>query len=138
MDIFIQHLPGTILPEDLCEFISRGLAMPKHYGSRIPKSGLHHIEIIEIFDPSKEILEHHGIVELESRSMACKLVSILNGTLLSSQTVAVRPYFVRSISRDRRLLHIANLPFDLLEKRAIDRRRAGLRIKHIDCLAAHN
>ncbi|MCP3664458.1 MAG: RNA-binding protein [Gammaproteobacteria bacterium] len=138
MDIFIQHLPRTILPEDLCEFISRGLAMPKCNGLSIPKNGLLHIDIIEIFDTSKEIIERHGIVELESRSMACKLVNILDGTLLSSQTVAVRPYFVRSISRDRRLLHITNLPFDLLEKRAIDRRRSGLRIKHIDCFAAHN
>lgn len=120
MILIIPRIPEITTQQDIRDFLAPGLKRLFRKSSTIDK-----VRIVIYKDLKTNCVEYHALVYVDSDNLGKKLIKNFNAKLLNNKLVAVREYFIRHYSNDRRMNHI--LKNDKGSgKRISDRRRGSM------------
>lgn len=121
MIVFFRNVLASTRYDDIVDFVEPALK-----GGLLRKSGrIERVQMLIIKDPSRQKLEYHALVRVESDGIAGKAIKKLNKHPLLGRKVEVREYVQRRWQNDRRehpMPHNYVLPCE----RKKDRRRDDL------------
>jgi RNA recognition motif-containing protein len=109
MEIFIGNLAENVTLRDLTAFF-------KTFANKA------HIRLIEKRQENGTRIRY-GIADFDSDKLALKAIKKFNGAVLRGQKVALREFFRRSYSNERRALNWRDKPWDGPERRKDERRK---------------
>lgn len=124
MIIFLRRIPASTKKHEISDYLE-----PVLKGSLLQKSGnIESIKILVLRDTQTNTLEFHGLVEIDSDSVAKRVINKLNRKVFKGKNIAVREYHQRSWHNDPRInMHEWNE--ELVNKRQSDRRRRRLEVE---------
>lgn len=121
MWIFYKHLPPGVTAREIRKATMRGVWTGWLQISIKKNRAIKRSKIIQIMDLNKDIVEYHGIVQVESPRLADTIIANLDGKTVNGLFLKPHRYHRRFPSRDRRTF--SQNPHQGQERRANDRRR---------------
>ncbi len=130
MILFVRNIPENTRTKELKDFVEPALDRRFFF---LPKRGrVLKAEILALQNQHNKLIEHHGLVFLDSKpALECAL-SNLRGKRFKNRPLQIREYKYRSTKNDRRRFASANGLFE--DQRLHDRRR-GSNMQVIETLA---
>lgn len=130
MILFIRHIPDNTKTTELKKFVEPALLrqfsfLPKH--GKVVKA-----EILAIQNIHNKIVEHHGLVFLDTQEALQVALRKLRGKRFKNRSLHIREYKHRSLRNDRRRFAAAN---DLFEDQRSHDRRRGVDMLHVETLS---
>jgi RNA recognition motif-containing protein len=130
MILFVRNIPENAKTKDLKEFVEPALA-PRFFF--LPKRGrVLKAEIMALQNIHNKLIEHHGLVFLDSKPALHFALNNLRGKRFKNRPLQIREYKFRSKKNDRRRFANTNGMFE--DQRLHDRRR-GSSMQIIETLA---
>lgn len=120
MILFIQNIPPTTRPHELRNYVAP--AVGEEAESGVEEGRVLKAEVMVIRDRSSNLLEHHGLVVVNSEASGWRAIERLTGLPFNGVPVLVRKYNSRDQQNDRRRSGLPTFQA-ILEKRNRDRRR---------------
>lgn len=118
MMLFFRNIPAPTRPNELYDHVAQAVA--EELNERLKQ--VVKAEVMVIRDKQTNMLEHHGLVSIDSDEAGIRVIKNLNGLQFNGSEVLVRCYKQRDVHNDRRL-NSRPVPQDIIEKRGHDRRR---------------
>lgn len=129
MILFIRNIPESTRPSQLKSFVEPAL---KRRWSFLPAHGqVLKVEIISLLNTSNKLVEHHGLVFLDSKPAVEIALKNLRGKRLNNRALQIREYQHRSLKNERREFNPTPQMFD--DQRQHDRRRGEV-MQHLENL----
>lgn len=119
MILFIRNIPATTRPHELRNFVAPAVGEETNPGGeqgRVLKA-----EVMVIRDRHSNVLEHHGLVVVNSEASGRRAIERLAGLAFNGVPVTVRKFNHRDQQNERR--RMPSTFQAILEKRNRDRRR---------------
>ncbi len=124
MWIFYRHLPRGTTTREINKVTMKGCKAAMGLTSLFRKNPVKRSKIIRINDLETKNTEYHGLVQVDSPTMAQSIIESLNGKTVNGLHINPHRYHRRFPSRDRRSHQTAHP--NQLERRKGDRRRSNL------------
>lgn len=121
MILFVRNLPESAKTKDLKDFVEPAF-QPRFFF--LPKRGrVLKTEILALQNVHNKLIEHHGLVFLDSKPALQVALNKLRGKRFQNRSLQIREYKYRSIKNDRRRFASTQGLFE--DQRLHDRRRGS-------------
>ncbi len=135
MLLFIKDIPRYSTSKEIARFIASARGVLGRFVPFVNSFSVEKCEILRLEDKRRKTVEYHGLVSIEPEKTCLALIDRLDGAIFFGKRVEVRPYYKRSVYKDRRHLH-ADLELLPRERRRQDRRRNALITRCLKCRTA--
>jgi hypothetical protein len=102
MWIFYKHLPRGVSSKEIWKATMRGTRSGWSLLPVTKKNAIKRSKIIQIMDLNTDLVEYHGIVQVESPKMANTIIENLDGKTVNGLFLKPHRYYRRFPNRDRR------------------------------------
>lgn len=123
MVIILRRIPASTRNSEIVSYLQ-----PVLKGGLFHADGqIENVRILTLKDTSRQTIEHHGLVTIDSDAAAKRVIKQLNRKPFKDKTIIVREYFHRSWHNDPRV-NMGQWNEELENKRKGSRRRARLQV----------